>query len=128
MSKPRTEDDSEIGAAAAVIEDLLFLLPPSKPAAALAIATKAEDVARQEREKRGDRLIWVSAADLDKWTDSPECRYWNRIMRLKAKMIYVFVRDIRNNHSKEDTARLLFQQHRNSPGSGRLADYLENRR
>ena len=51
---------------------------------------------------------------------SPKMRHWNDIMRLKSAVVYTFLRDITNNHSPEDAARLLFREHRFVPGSGWL--------
>jgi hypothetical protein len=36
----------------------------------------------------------------------------------------VFARNIRNNHSPADAAKLLFAEHRYGTGSGYLGDYI----
>jgi hypothetical protein len=54
---PRGGDmDDEAEIAAAVIEDLLYLVAPEKRQAALAIATKVEDAEREERKARGSKF------------------------------------------------------------------------
>lgn len=52
--------------------------------------------------------------------------HWNLALRLKALMIQVLVRDITNNHSKEDAAAILFAHQRYGHGSGCLLDYIED--
>jgi hypothetical protein len=117
------DEDAEIETAAAVIEDLLFLMPPEKRAAVLAKATQTEAKERIEQEKNGG-LNFIRF-DNDEWMQSPGIRYWHDIMRFKAQVIYTFTRNITNNHSKEDAAKLLFSQQRNCSGSGYLEQYLD---
>jgi hypothetical protein len=58
--------------------------------------------------------------------NSPGLRYWNMVMQFKARLIYVFIRNITNNHSPAEAARLLFTRHQTAPGSGYLSDYLDD--
>ena len=46
-------------------------------------------------------------------------------MQFKARLVYVFTRNIRKNHSPANAAKLLFTRQRMAPGSGYLADYLD---
>ena len=114
-------EDADITIAAAVIEDLLHMLPGEKRAAVLAKAADVEETQRKEREKHGGWLL-MSAAELQ--ADKNSQRYWNKIMKLKALVAYSFVRTITNSHSAEDAARLLFGRHHGAPGSGCLLEYM----
>jgi hypothetical protein len=120
------DEDAETAVAAAAIEDLLFLIPAKKRAAALAIASKAEAAARKDREKRGEFRLMSFAELMAGFDTSPGLLYWNEIMQFKARVICTFVRDITNNHRAEDAARLLFRWRRNVPGSGYLEEYIDN--
>jgi hypothetical protein len=95
------EDAIEPEVVATLIADVLYLLPAEKRDAALAIAVKAGR-RRPPRVRRHD------------------------IMQIKARLAYTFIRTIRNNHSPAGAARLLFQYHRNAPGSGYLQQYLDD--
>ena len=122
-------EDPEIETAALVIEDLLRLVEPEKRAAVLAKAVAAEDAERKEREARGFSFKLIDAGDpeqWERWKASPGFRYWNRIMRFKARLIYVFTRNVTNNHSAADAAKLLFSRHQMAPGSGYLSEYLDD--
>ena len=47
-------------------------------------------------------------------------------MELKSRLICRLFRDVVNNHSPEDAARILFMDHYGkAPGSGWLPDYLD---
>ena len=115
-------EDPGIAVAAAVIEDLLHLMPPDTRAAVLAKAAAKEDAERQEREKHGGWQFYSPQTLQAEYEASG--RHWNKIMRLKALVAYAFIRTIVNNHSPEDAGRLLFGRHHNGPGSGCLLDYL----
>src|SRR6267142_1800605 len=65
-------------------------------------------------------LMRIDKASTTTFMASPKMRHWNDIMRLKSAVVYTFLRDITNNHSPEDAARLLFREHRFVPGSGWL--------
>jgi hypothetical protein len=54
----------------------------------------------------------IDKASTTAFMASPKMRHWNDIMRLKSAVVYTFLRDITNNHSPEDAARLLFREHR----------------
>jgi hypothetical protein len=119
-----TEEDAEIETAALVIEHLLHLVTPDKRSAVLARAVENE----KEREEHGGRLNVIDAGDPEEWKRyqaSPGFRYWNSIMQFKARLVYVFTRNITNNHSAADAAELLFARHRMAPGSGYLAEYID---
>jgi hypothetical protein len=109
--------DHEVETAAAVIEDLLYLVPAEKRAAVLARATELE-----AHQRTGGAFVIFDAGDLS--ADSPSLRCWSGIMRLKARLIYTFVRNITNNHAPQDAANLLFSQQRGRPGSGYLEHYI----
>jgi hypothetical protein len=118
-------DDPEIAVAVEVLEDLLHLVEPDKRLEVLTTAVAKEEVAREKREV--SKLDWMSMdeASMAAYRASPGFRYWNRIMRFKSLIIQVFTRDITNDHSAEDAAKILFTQHRNGNGSGWLPDYLD---
>ena len=122
-------EDPEIETAALVIKDLLRLVEPEKRAAVLAKAVAAEDAEREEREARGFSFKVIDAGDPEEWERyraSPGFRYWNRVMRFKARLIYVFTRNVTNNHSPAKAAELLFGRHQMAPGSGYLTEYIDD--
>jgi hypothetical protein len=102
-------EDAEVEVAAKVISDLLNLIPREKRTEALSKALEKE---AQETPQ------WINAADI-----KPP-RHWHASMRLKARVVCMFVRSIKNNHSPEDAAEILFRHQPNVPGSGYLADYM----
>jgi hypothetical protein len=107
------DEDAETAVAAAAIEDLLYLVPAKKRAAA-----------RKDREKHGEfRMMSFAEIGFD---TSPGLRYWNEIMQFKARAICTFVRDITNNHSAEDASRLLFRRQPDVSGSGYLEEYIDD--
>jgi hypothetical protein len=122
-----TEEDAEIQVAAEVIADLLDLIEPEKRLAALAIAIKAEEAERKEREAHGGfRIFTFDETSTKEFLQSPGMRYWNHIMRFKARAICMFVRNITNNHSPKAAGQLLFRHQPNVPGSGYLEEYLDD--
>lgn len=60
---------------------------------------------------------------MDFTESSPDRRDIDQRMSLVA---YAFIRDIRNNNSPADAARLLFGRRHAGPGSGWLGDYLDD--
>src|SRR5262245_61656583 len=119
MKYSETKNDLEnIEAWAAIIEDLLFRVPPDMRAQVLALAGKNEEAARKKREAR----VMMSAAEALANMDSPGIRHWNAIMRLKSLVVQMFTRNITNNHTPADAAKLLFADHRYGTGSGSLSD------
>ena len=50
--------------------------------------------------------------------------YSDPIENSAIRAVCSFVRNISNNHSSEDAARLLFSHQPNVPGSGYLQDYI----
>jgi hypothetical protein len=110
-------EDAEIEIAARVIEDLLYRVAPEKRAAAIARAAEVEQASR-ERWSRGS----MRASDMgDDWM-----RYWHDVQSFKARVAYTFIRSIRNNHSPDDAATILFGMQGGCPGSGCLSDYIDD--
>jgi hypothetical protein len=100
----------------------------------LALATANEDAEARERKENAGRLRFMKFDEIK--LDAPCHRYWNRIMRLKAAVVYTFTRDITNDHSAQDAALILFKQqrevdasgvviHPTVPGSGYILEYLD---
>jgi hypothetical protein len=121
MKESAIDRFSDPEAAAEVIGDVLQYIAPDKRAVALAIAVKAEEAERAEREANGGFKFF----DAGEVYESPGMHHWNCIMQLKARLAYTFIRTIRNNHSPQRAAQLLFQRHRYTPGSGYLEEYLD---
>jgi hypothetical protein len=111
MSNKQTSDAVEV--VAIVVADLLRLVPQDLRAAVLAAAKEIND----------DREHAPPEIDLTRLAPEDE-RHWDQIARLKARVVVTFVRDITNNHSPEDAARILFSRQPGVPGSGLLFDYL----
>jgi hypothetical protein len=107
-----------------VIEDLLFLVAPSKRIEVLERAVANEEAASRKRHASCGLEVWT-IADLPVTQACPGWRYSNSIMQFKSLIIQVFLRNITNNHSREDAAKILFMGHRNGTGSGWLPDYLD---
>jgi hypothetical protein len=107
---------------AEVISDLLHRAAPEERVKILKLAVAKEEKEEAERQA-GDpnELRVIDAGDLA----NMEFRCWRGEMAIKAAVAYTFVRDITNNHSHEEAARLLFREHRTCPGSGHLDQYLE---
>jgi hypothetical protein len=119
------KDIANVEAWAEIIADVLWHVPQDKRLTVLALATKNEEAEAQERKAAGNRLVLIEPFNDETWMNEPGQRHWNTIMRLKSLLIQVFVRNITNNHSPQDAARLLFAEHRYGHGSGLLEDYLE---
>jgi hypothetical protein len=119
-------EDQEVIIAAEVIEDLLHLVEPNKRLDVLNELVTRETAARKDRVENGP-LKWMKFDDASVAAHeaSPGWRYWNHIMRFKSLVIQVFTRNITNNHSPADAAKILFMQHRNGAGSRWLPDYLD---
>jgi hypothetical protein len=127
--KTMSESDKDIvnvQAWAEIIEDMLALMPPDSRIEVLRLAVQKEEAARKERAGNPYSLHFMDAVELQKYKNSPGFRHWNAIMRLKSLVVQVFVRDITNDHSPADAAKILFAHHRHGHGSGRLGDYLDN--
>jgi hypothetical protein len=118
------DEDKEVMVTAKVIEDLLFLVAPSKRIEVLKQAVSNEEAASCGRHETGGLEVWT-IADLPETRSCPGWRYWNSIMQFKSLIIQVFLRNITNSHSKEDAAKILFMGHSNGTGSGWLPDYLD---
>jgi hypothetical protein len=122
-----SENDRDIANAeawAAIVEDLLALMPAENRMKVLKLAVANEEVEIADRAKY-DGLKIMSAAELSNM-DTPGLRHWNAIMRLKSLVIQVFTRNITNNHSAEDAAKILFAEHSYGQGSGCLHDYISD--
>ena len=117
--------DDETEVASYVIGDLLFLVAPAKRAAVLARAIENQRRQDDEAAKAAPGLPRYSFNSVE-WENSPRRRYWSGIMRFKARVVYTFTRNITNNHSPKEAARILFSDQSNVGGNGRLKDYLEN--
>jgi hypothetical protein len=118
------DEDKEVMVTAKVIEDLLFLVAPSKRIEVLKKVVANEEAACRKRHESGGLEVWT-IADLPETQASPGWRYWNSVMRFKSLIIQVFLRNITSNHSREDAAKILFMGHSNGTGSGWLPDYLD---
>ena len=118
-----SETEADIANAEAwseIIEDLLTLVPPDKRMEVLQLALANEKAEMVERAKNdGLRVVQYSETNL-----AHSLRHWNVKMRLKSLIIQVFTRNIRNNHSPEDAAKILFAKHPYGRGSRVLRDYL----
>jgi hypothetical protein len=115
-----TEDDiKNISAWAEIVIDMLWLVPCDLREDVLKLAV--ERAAAQKRED--GRLSWAPA-DMKNWMQSPGIRSYHAIMRLKALLIQVFVRNITNSHHPDDAAKLLFARQRYGTGSRELRDYI----
>jgi hypothetical protein len=122
----KAETDSDVGnveAWAAIIEDMLFLMPDDRRMQVLQLALQKEAAAVKEREQHG--LRFRPHAFNDDWKKSPGIKHWHTIMRLKSLIIQVFARNITNEHSREEAARILFATHPHGDGSGALGDYID---
>src|SRR5262245_51317074 len=107
------EDEEDIGnieAWAEIIEDMLYLVPFDSRMKVLQLTIAKQEAEIAEMAEHGPLRVW-SAAEMAN-TDTPGLRHWNAIMRLKSLIIQVFTRNISNNHSPVDTAKMLFAEHR----------------
>lgn len=97
------------------IEDALFSIPRDQRLDVLAEVTRitAADLARP-------RFRAHTLAELSAMTFRPQ----RGVMKIKSLIVQRFVRDITNNASPRNAAKILFQQHKNGTGSGRLLDYI----
>ena len=84
-------------------------------------------VAKRAADAAGPRFRAISIPELMQPTDSDGL--WNPIARAASVMAQTLVRFIRNNHSPERAAAILFREHRGpgfrGTGSGFLPDYLD---
>lgn len=119
--KPATEKDiHNASALAEVVGDLLCRVPGDLREQVLHLALE------RERQRGVDRTAhpFSRPFDPEKVMQSPGMRHRGAIMRLKAVLVQVFVRDITNNNSSSDAAELLFASQRYGAGSGRLLEYI----
>jgi hypothetical protein len=115
------KDTKNISAWAEIIIDMLWLVPRNLHEDVLKLAI--ERTADQKRADETGHISWAPA-DTKNWMQSPGMKSYGAIMRLKALLIQVFVRNITNNHSAEDAAKLLFARQRFGTGNGELRDYI----
>jgi hypothetical protein len=119
------KDIENVEAWAEVIKRLLDLVPAERRNKVLALVVENHEAEHKKLEAATDSLGLVSynAADVD-WMASPGTRHSHAIARLTSLVIQVFTREITNNHSPEDAAKILFAAHPHGYGSGCLRDYL----
>jgi hypothetical protein len=115
------KDIKNISAWAEIVIDMLWLVPRELHEDVLKLAI--ERAADQKRADENGLISWTPA-DTKNWLQSPGIKSYGAIMRLKALLIQVFVRNITNSHSAEDAAKLLFARQRYGTGSGELRDYV----
>jgi hypothetical protein len=58
-------------------------------------------------------------------TKPPDLRHWHATFRLESLIVQVLTRGIRNNHSADNAAKILFADRPNGTGSGWIAEYLD---
>jgi hypothetical protein len=117
MTAMEDEDIGNTEAWAEIVEDLLCLVPMANRMQVLQLAVTKEKAEIAER---------ATEVDLEKMQDTPGLRHWDAIMALKSLVIQVFTRDIVNNHSAADAAKILFAKHRYGRGSRCLSDYIDD--
>lgn len=119
------EDINDVSAWAEIIGDVLCHVPDDLRENVLNLAVTRQQELKKREEENGGILLYTAAEFLkDGWMNAPGIRSWHTIMRLKALLIQVFVRNITNNHSPDDAAELLFSRQRFGTGSGVLLDYI----
>jgi hypothetical protein len=116
------EDINNVEAWVEIINDLLRRAPRELRAEILAQAVKCEAANKKEYELNAGFVV-INASEVS--LDTPGLRNWHTIMRLKSLVVQIFVRNIHNNHSPKEAAKILFAQHAFGTGSGRLEDYLK---
>jgi hypothetical protein len=83
-------------------------------------------ISDKQKANAKSRFKVISLGELQP-TDSDDL--WNPIARATSVMVQRLVRFIRNNHSPQRAAGILFREHRSEPfrgtGSGFLPDYLD---
>lgn len=110
---------TEVNIAADAIEDVLRLVEPGIRMDVLKALVDRETKAAAERADGELRSM-----ELCDWTPDDEGRF-RAEMTFKSLVVQTFVREITNNHSNEDAARILFREHPDGNGSGWLPDYLD---
>jgi hypothetical protein len=113
-----TADERTIAVWFKAMESVLFCLPPAVRLDVLHRLMTSE-IERIERENEPIRL--KSFADFDLAT----LENWHAVKEAASLIIQVLVRSITNNHSPDDSAKVLFREHRRGTGSGWLPDYLD---
>jgi hypothetical protein len=117
------KDIENVEAWAEIIEDMLHLMPAENRIKVLRLALQKEEAEVKDREKNG--LYRVVAFD-EISMNSPGLMHWNAIMRLKSLIVQIFVRNITNDHSREEAGRILFTNHRYGHGSRSLSEYIDD--
>lgn len=108
-----------------VVQHMLYLAEPDQRIAILELAMAAERKEADNRAKNGG-LIFMDKASMDEFMASPYMRWHGRFQRYQAATVYCFARELANNNSPEDAAKLLFGPQRHGGGSGYLADYIDD--
>jgi hypothetical protein len=113
------KDNNGVATAAAAIKDLLFYLVDYDQQ--IEVLEKVLEAARAAHKKPRFEILSVQGLE-----ESVAAYPWNDVMEFKARAVYVFTRNITNNHSPERAAELLFSQLYGVPGSGLLLEYLSD--
>jgi hypothetical protein len=121
-----TKDDiNNVSAWAEIIGDMLWAVPRELHEDVLQLALSRQQDLKRRADENGGVLCW-GPADTKNWLQSPGIQSYGAIMRLKALLIQIFVRNITNNHSAEDAAKLLFSRQRFGTGTAELRDYIDD--
>ena len=118
-------DIENVEAWAVIIKHMLALMPGDRRMQVLQLALQKEEAAAKEREQDGP-IRFVKFDCNDDWVKSPGQMHWHAIMRLKSLLVQVFTRNITNNHSPQEAARILFADHPHGIGSGVLSEYIDD--
>jgi hypothetical protein len=120
------EDDiNNIEAWAEIIADILHWVPVEARMQVLQLAIAKHEADVTEAAGHGAFEL-LPTTELLNQNSPPGLRHWGAIMRLKSLIIQVLTRQIRNSHSSQDAAKLLFAEHRYGTGSGDLGDYIND--
>jgi hypothetical protein len=118
----KPEDITNVEAWSEVFKDILVLVPRKIRADVLALVNRNEEAERREREANDG---WLKVDLSRPLSGIPGLRHWDAVMRLESLIIQVLTRQIRNNHSPETAAKILFADHPNGTGSGWIARMAE---
>lgn len=119
------KDIGNVSAWAEVIGDMLWAVPRDLQEDVLSLAMARLQEEKRRADENGGMLCWTPA-DNDDFMKSPGMQSYGAIKRLKALLIQVFAREIRNSRSPDDAAELLFARQRFGTGSGELLDYIDD--
>ena len=108
------EDINNVSAWAEVIGDMLWAVPRDLHEDVLNLALARQQEEKRRADENGGRLWWTPG-DREDFMKSPGMQSYSAIKRLKALLIQVFAREIRNSRSPDDAAKLLFARQRRPP-------------